>query len=392
MRDLREGDARVLHVIPTLGIGGAERSLVQLATGLTDYHHTILTLLPQAELADMVRASGGHVEEHCLRNLQGIVRLVSQLREPSFDIIHAWMYHAIVVAMLFRRKRTATVLGIRRALEAGVRDSRSTRRMVGLSARLSHRSSAIVYVSERAMAHHRERGFRARREVVIPNGVDTDRFRPSTDARQRMRQAWGFGPEDIVLIAVGRNDSVKNFAGLIAAFSRLHGRAAWTKLVIAGPGIHALQSTVGGASAGRDSELSASVRLLDDVNEIETVYQAGDIFVQSSLSEGFPNALAEAMAVGLPCVATDVGDTRRLMGSVDAASLVAPGDTDALVQAMRRWSDVQAHTRERAGRCLRAIIERDFSVARFYAAYRDLYADVLASRSGAGQARTNNRM
>jgi sugar transferase (PEP-CTERM/EpsH1 system associated) len=212
-------------------------------------------------------------------------------------------------------------------------------------------------------------GIPARKVTQICNGVDTDRFLPGD--RDAARRAIGVPDGLAVVGTVGRLDPVKDHTGLIRAFVEgLAHRAA--VLVIAGDGptrpeLAALVRTLG---------VDDRVRLLGERDDIPLVLRALDLFVLPSVGEGISNAILEAMATGLPVVATRVGGNGELVSDGLTGRLIEPRSTAALAQAIRQYLDAPLLAKMH-GRAARGRAERDFSLERMLAGYSDLYRRCL---------------
>jgi glycosyltransferase involved in cell wall biosynthesis len=177
-------------------------------------------------------------------------------------------------------------------------------------------------------------GFPKNRMVVIPNGIDTERFCPEPEARQRVRAEWGVAEDEKLIGLVGRLDPMKDHPTFLRAASLLSQERDDVHFVCVGDGpagyrreLHVLTENLGLVQhltwAGVREDMSA-------------VYNALDIVTSSSAyGEGFSNVVGEAMACGVPCVATDVGDSAWIVG--DQRLVVPPSNPEALAA---RWQDV----------------------------------------------------
>jgi glycosyltransferase involved in cell wall biosynthesis len=275
------------------------------------------------------------------------------------------MYHADLAALAAlwlsgRRRRTRLVWGIRCSDLDLARYGRLVRMTVRACARLSHRPDAVVVNSAAGQAAHDRLGYRPRRLVLIENGIDTRRFHPDAAAGARVRAELGIAADERVLMHVARVDPMKDHEMLFAALDRLDG----VRAVLIGVGTEALPRHRAVIALGRRTDVAA-------------LLPAGDLIVlPSAFGEGFSNALAEGMACGLPAVATDVGDAKRLVG--DTGCVVPPRDAEAFAGAIRRLLDEPDEARAARGRAARQRVEQEFSIARFVAAQEALYESLMA--------------
>jgi glycosyltransferase involved in cell wall biosynthesis len=199
----------------------------------------------------------------------------------------------------------------------------------------------------------------ARSVRVIPNGIDTNVFRPDSAARQKARAQLGLGNR-FVWIAVGRLMWKKNHRALLEAMTRVAG----SDLLIAGTGPEEarLRMTAG-----------PNVRFLGERTDIATLLNVADGFVLSSVIEGLPLALLEAAACGLPCVATAAGGVRET-----GIGLVVE-DAAELAPAMQQIQSVGPAARDRMGREARAIVLERYSIEAVTTQWETLYHTLVAS-------------
>lgn len=212
----------------------------------------------------------------------------------------------------------------------------------------------------------------ARKVSSICNGVDTERFRPGD--REAGRRALGVSPGTFVVGTVGRLDPVKDHVGLIRAFLDLEitaGTPATLVIVGDGPMQRELEALVKELGAGE------RVRLCGERDDVPQALRGFDLFVLPSVGEGISNAILEAMATGLPVVATRVGGNPELVADGVTGALVEARATPPLSSAIARYRNDPALAR-RHGEAARARALHEFSFARMLAGYRDLYRRSLA--------------
>ncbi len=357
---------RVMHVITGLHTGGAETMLAHLLTNdpRASDDALVVSLLPGGEIAKRLRAAGIRVIDLGMSrgrfSLRGLLRLAWRIRRTRPRIVQSWLYHADLMALLGlwlsgRRRATRLVWGIRCSDMDTTRYGRSLRLVIRLCSRLSSRPDAVCANSEAGRTHHLALGYNPDRFPVIANGVDVTRFKPDAMQRDAVRTALGIDAETALVGHVARVDPMKDHATFLAALARVPEIEA----LLVGAGTEHLPTRPGVRHLGRRTDVP---RLL----------AACDLFVSSSaFGEGFSNAIAEAMASGLPVVATDVGDARMIVG--ETGLIVPPGDAEALVKAICRLLSESKTERESRGAAARARIETEFSIARCRQAFDDLY-------------------
>jgi sugar transferase (PEP-CTERM/EpsH1 system associated) len=214
-----------------------------------------------------------------------------------------------------------------------------------------------------------------RKVTWIPNGVDTERFQPRAD-RERLRHDRGYAPTQMLIGAVGRLHPVKNYPILIEAFDRLLHRHPSARLVIIGDGPtrEALGTEI------RRRNLQHAVQLTGHRDDVPEWLAAMDLFVQASLMEGTSNALLEAMAVGLPVIATAVGGNPEVVVDGVTGRLLSVHDAPALTAAMEFYC-LDEEARRQHGGAGRDRTARCYSMQDMIARYVGIYHDTLARRS-----------
>jgi len=199
---------------------------------------------------------------------------------------------------------------------------------------------------------HARMGVRADRLHVVPNGVPI--FTPDAEARRRMRTALGVDESTFVCLYVGRLEAVKGLHTLLNAAARLRESGGRTmRVFLAGNG----SERVALESLCRSLNLAAIVTFLGERSDVRELLNMADTFVMTSRTEGLPMALIEAMAAGLPCVATAVGGIPAVLAD-DAGILVPPDDADAVAGALTRLAGDVSLRRQLAERALRTVQAR----------------------------------
>lgn len=328
--------------------------------------------LRAAELGARVRALG---IDRAAGLPAALVRLRAWTRRLAPDVVHTWMYHANLLGGLAALGRAPILWAIRRgrlvAGEAPWTTHAAVRLNAALSARIPRR---IVCCTEEALEVHRGLGFDASRMLVVPNGFDTVRFAPSPRERRRVRAELGLGESEVAIGLVARFHPVKDHATFLAAATRAARECPELRFVLAGPGVDGSNPLLGGGIAAAD--LGERFRLLGVRADVAALLSGLDVATLCSRSEGFPNAIGEAMACALPCVVTEVGGARSLVGTT--GRIVPVGDPDALARAWIELARAGGAERRRLGRAARRSIEARFSIGEVVRRYEELYAELAA--------------
>lgn len=289
------------------------------------------------------------------------------------QIIQGWMYHGNLAAYLAARLlpgQAPLLWNIRVGIDTMATYRPMTRALIHLGAALSAAPDVVLYNAHAAREQHESIGYRADRSRWIPNGFDLDHFHPDPTARIQVRQELGLQQDAILIGQFARLHPEKNQQMFLSALARLppevHG-------LFAGQGIHPGRSEL--AAAVRRGGLEGRVHFLGERTDLPRLTAALDIAVSPSWNEGFSNALGEALACGVPCVATRVGDSATLVGQ--AGRIVPPGDTAALAEALRSLLSLPMEERIQLGNLGRGKMETEFSIRSVALDYQSLYQSLV---------------
>jgi glycosyltransferase involved in cell wall biosynthesis len=353
---------RVAFLIRRLECGGAERQLIELARALNKdkFEVTIITFYGGGaffhEVATDAAISVRNLEKDGPWDvLKFLVRLVRTVRQLRPHIIHGYLTVANELSVLAGRICGARIVWGLRAGDAAIRQSRVEWWLFRVGALLSPQADRIIMNSEFGRFFHASRGYCADRITVIPNGVDIARFTILPRERANVRAEWGVGPDELLIGRVGRFDPLKDYPSFLRAAAQVSRKYSNAKFVCIGhetdgPQLRRVAEEIGIA----DRMIWAGGR-----TDMAAVYNALDICVSTSISEGFPNSVAEPMACGTPCVVTDVGDSALLVA--DAGVTVPAQNVAAIADGIVRMIvDHGRYCRER----VRRRITDNFSVDR----------------------------
>lgn len=365
---------QVTHIITGLNVGGAERALFSLLAGglLDGCSNRVISLTDEGYYGPLLRDAG--VPLNCLSiggSLPGprdIVALSRLVRRHPADIIQGWMYHGNIAATLaaqLSRNRPALSWNVRQALDAKDEFKLSTRLVIRLGGWISKLPDAIIYNSDRASLQHESSGYHSRESVVIPNGFDACKWRPDPAARFRIKQSLKLGEQVRIIGFVGRGEAQKDLPNLFHAFARVAADIPDVVLVCVGRDLE--RWIPRGMSTER-------IRFLGQRTDAERIVPAFDLLCLSSRTEGFPNVVGEAMACGVPCVTTDVGDAAAIVAETGWSA--PPRDSGALAAALQAALDVGPDERRARGFAARARIKKYYSLSSVMDRYQVLYAEL----------------
>jgi len=350
------------------------------ATRPLGYDATVVSLTSASAIGRELQENG--VPVVALEGRGGILlphqmfRLARIFHRVQPHVVHCWMYHSNVVGYAVVRlraehKRPALVVSVRMALDA--EDDRKISRSVirWLDARLSPTADALVFNSQRAAEQHASLGYCMRQASVIPNFFDTEHFMPRPREAAGIRAELGCNDAAVVGL-VARFDKLKDQLTFLRAARIVVGRLPRTRFLLIGRGCNKenrqLMQWIG------ECGLLEQVYALGERRDMPAVQSALDVAVNSSITEGFPNAIGEAMACAVPCVVTDVGDSRFVVGG--AGIVVPPRDPGALAGAIIELIDLSPRERKNIGERGRQRVVTEFSKTSVLGKFTNLYDKV----------------
>jgi glycosyltransferase involved in cell wall biosynthesis len=342
------------------------------------YTHTVVVLTTGEGMHTRFRESGISLIVLDVRRspLSHMLRLYRLIRTLRPDIVQTWLYHADFLGGLAARMagNRNVIWGVRTTdVDGGCARATSFVRQLcaSLSRWIPH---TIVCVAEAARRSHSRLGYDPGRMVVVGNGFDLSALTSSQDQRSQLRAQCGFGEDDIVLGSLGRFNLDKDHANFVKAAGQLADRHDRLRFLMVGKGL--------------DSNNKELMRWIDETGyadrfvllgeraDVPVCLAAMDIFCLSSRTEAFPNVVGEAMAMGLPCVATNVGDVAVLLA--DTGVVVPRADPDALAQGVTSLVALGPDYREQMGKRAKERIREAFTMTCVRKRFELIYENVLA--------------
>jgi len=321
---------------------------------------------------------------------RAVTRLMRRMKASRPQVVQTWMYHADLIGGLAAKLAgdIPVAWNIRQSNLDPVHSKRLTIWTAKICARLSRRIPArIVCCSDAAARIHREMGYAADKMVVIPNGFDMESFRPDAGARVSVRTELGIGQNDPVIGLVARFDPQKDHRTFVDAASILGARLLSARFVLCGDGV-----TWDNQELVRwidDAGIRDRICLLGRRDDIARLLNGFDVATLSSAyGEGFPNVVGEAMACGVPCVVTDVGDSAWIVG--DTGRVVPIRDAKALADSWLALVEAGHQARQALGARARARIVEHFDLEAIAGRYAKLYCE-LAQGAADVDARVDRR-
>ncbi|MEA3203248.1 MAG: hypothetical protein QOI63_923, partial [Thermoplasmata archaeon] len=357
--------------------------LLSLVTATPQARHTVVSLGPESEpLVAPLRAAGAKVV--CL-GMQSPARLPAAARAVRREIgrrdpdaVQGWLYHGNLLLALAAPRGVPQFWSIHHS-DLAATDPWHIRLTSRWLARLSKpKPRAIVYVAESSRRLHEDHGYAAARSRVIPNGVDLDALRPPTAEEARLaRQRWGIPPTARVVGRAGRLHPMKDYPNFLAACDALLARTPDAHAIAWGSDIEPSTPSLAALLAASPGT-SARIHLLGKLADTQEGLHALDLFCSSSSAgEAAPMVVLEAMACGVPCVVTDIGDCAAIVG--DTGVVVPPGQPLELAAAMEKILGQSPKERAALGRRARERVAERFSLRQCAQAYVRLWSQEAAA-------------
>ena len=359
----------ILFLTRSLEYGGSERQLVKLAKGLwkNGMGVCVATFYPGGPLRGELESAGVSVQSlekrtrwHVVGFFSRLVRLTRRLR-PT--LIHGYLPTSNIIAVLLKPfcPSAKIVWGFRASNMELERYGYLAQVQSWIERQVSRFADLIVVNSFAGFDYAVANGFPREKMVVIPNGIDVDRFHPDPVSRNRVRQAWGVSDRERLIGLVGRLDPMKGHDTFIKAAALLSRERSDIRYICVGDGPGAFRQRL--VALSEEAGLGRRIIWVRATDDVGALYNALDLVTScSSYGEGFSNVIGEAMACGKVCIVTDVGDSKRITG--DTGYVVPPRDPSALVSAWQLALRLGDAEREVRGKMARDRVLKHFSLER----------------------------
>lgn len=381
---------KVTHVIGTLADGGAEIMLYRLLSN-TDNTKVESRVIALRDFIDpwghRLREMGIPVEvlglERGVPNPMGVARLARMLRADRPDVVQTWMWHSDLIGGL--AAKLAGGIPVAWGVHSSGLEHQSTKRTTVWTSQLCTLTSSwlperIVCCADASRRAHERMGYPSQKMQVIYNGFDLSRFKPDPEARPSVREEIGAAEDALLIGMMGRFDAPKDHRNFIRAAALLRKLMPGVEFVLCGQGVDRENQELSRWS--REAGIEGCLHLLGRRADVPRITAALDVAsLSSSYGEAFPLVLGEAMACGVPCVTTDVGDSAVIVG--DTGIVAPPRDPVALAESWLEILEMSPARRAALGSAARRRIEENFDLSDAVRRYEELYAEISRGEGAA---------
>jgi glycosyltransferase involved in cell wall biosynthesis len=379
----------VMHIIAGLETDGAETVLHRLTSHMDPerFSNEVISLTTVGPMAPRLEASGVRVRALGMKpgipNPYYVARLASWLRFAKPQVVQTWMYHADLLGGVAAKLagNIPVVWGIHHTNLDHGQNKRLTIWTARACAALSRRiPSRIVCCSQASLEVHARFGYAAQKMEVIPNGFDTRQFHPDPEARAVVRRELGLSESSPVIGMAARFHPQKGHRTFVKAAALLHAQNANVHFLLCGKGVDRQNAELVGWI--EEAGLTQVCHLLGPLEDMPRFFATLDVATSSSLTEAFPVAVGEAMACGIPCAVTDVGDSAAIVG--DAGRVVPANDPIALASAWQSLLNAGPEQRQQLGLAARHRVEQKYALQDIVERYEEVYRQAAGASSVPG--------
>ncbi len=363
---------KMMYVLTGLHTGGAETLLRDLLRKLDRerFEPIIVSIVPVGKIGKEIKQAGDKVVTLNIKKKWNFLLMfwsfLSLIKREKPQIIHAHLFHAIFLTRLVKlfNKKIKIISTIHNENIGG----RSREVILRITGGLSNVTNTISQRVSQIMIN--KKAVKKNKIITIFNGIDPEKFYPDPEKGQEIKKELNIEDNSPVLISVGRLTRAKGFFYLIKVVKKLRDKYLDIVLLVLGEGEERekLEKQV------RDLGLENNVFLLGNKSNVNDYLNTADIFVSSSLWEGLPTVILEAMACQLPVVATDVGGTREMVKEACSGFLIEPENPQVLSDKIDRL--LSSPQKEKMGEQGREVVKGEFSLETMVDNYQKLYLNL----------------
>ena len=373
---------KIVHIISGLPTGGAEMMLYKFLSVIDRniFEPVVISLTDYGSLGNNIKKLNIPVYKMEMSagfpNPIKLWRFIRLIRKINPELIQGWMYHGNLAALLAKwvlSKHAHLLWNIRHTPDDLKKEKCTTARVIRLGAKFSSHPHRIIYNSKVSEQKHELLGYDNKNKSIIPNGFNCEQFKPFDDAKSKLRHSLGLKKDTLLIGLVARYHLMKDHIGFLHSAGKLNKTYPEIHFVLVGQGVdknnHLLIKLI------EDLKIRRNTHLLGKRMDVDEITAGLDIACSSSSwGESFSNAIGEAMACGVPCIVTDVGDSARIVG--ESGIVVKPGDRKAFTDAMIRLIKMSSEERRGLGKLARNRIIKYFSLDLVVKKYEDMYRNL----------------
>ena len=370
MTTTKDNPLKVVFVIDKMARGGTERQLIELLKGIDKLRFDCAVIMLQGggELSRKLYGIPGirviRLTRKGRRNIiRTLYRLFACLAKMKPDIVHSYLQGTNELCLLIGLMLKIRVVWGVRVSNLDFSDfNRLSRFIFRMGVWLSRFAQKVIFNSEAGRAFHAARGYSVRNMTVIHNGIDTDRYRPEVSLKTIDTDTWENGNAEYRIGIVGRIHPMKSHSTFLKAAALLLRKRKDVRFICVGGGDSRYLEKL--RELERFLMLEGHFYWTDPLDDMTLSYNAMDIVSSCSIyGEGFSNAIGEAMACGVPCVVTDIGDSAKIVG--ETGVVIRPESPESLAEAWQTILDMTKEEKELLCQAARKRILRKFSIRTF---------------------------
>lgn len=374
---------KILYIISGLPTGGAEMMLYKLLSVINRdiFEPVVISLTDYGSLGNNIKKLNIPVYKMEINagfpNPFKVWRFIKLVRKINPELIQGWMYHGNLAALLAKwvlPNRVFLLWNIRHTPDDLKKEKRLTALVIRLGAKFSSYPDCIIYNSNVSEQKHELLGYNNKNKSIIPNGFNCEQFKPFDKAKSKLRHSLDLNKDTLLIGLVARYHIMKDHVTFLHSAGKLNKTYPEIHFVLVGQGVdknnHLLIKLI------EDLKITKNIHLLGKRIDVDEITAGLDIACSSSSwGESFSNAIGEAMASGIPCIVTDVGDSAWIVG--ETGIVVKPGDIKVFTDAMITLIKMSSEERLGLGKLARNRIIKYFSLNLVVKKYEDMYQNLL---------------
>jgi len=328
----------ITHLISGLGNGGAESMLYQVLKFKSHQEiiYRVISLSDGGYYFEKIKSLGIDVKVINIRicPLIAMVKIISSLKETN--VLCCWMYHANFVGLIAGRIAHVNriVWNIRHSDLSTNLNKKTTLYINKWCAKHSRKVDCIIFNGNKARETHENIGYNCLKSIVLDNGVDINEFKPMKDSRTKLCNELKIDITSKIIFSASRYHPVKDIPSFIKAFKLIHMQMTNSIAIMCGNGIDSSNMELVSLCNSSGLSIGKDIFLLGVRNDLPILFSACDLYILHSAGEAFPNTLIQAMACGTVCLATDVGDVKKILQNDE--NIVEAGNYNSLAKSAIR--------------------------------------------------------